>query len=566
VLLQESTRQVGRDGGHAERSTHYHRYALDFYNLALLTAELNSDDDAADTFRDVVRRMARYQLAIAGTDGRTQQIGDDDGGSLWPFLGRDPKDVRDTLAVSAIALDEPALAPWGVPEEALWITWSTHGSTVVPCRVSGGEARLHTDAFPDTGYVVVRDRDDMHLVFDVGAHGYLNGGHAHADALAVTIEAAGRPLLVDPGTATYTMDAALRDRMRSSVSHNTLTLDGEPPSMPRGPFHWRTRTDATLEASRSNEGMAWAEASHHGYAGLCHRRDIVCAAGGGTLIVDQITGRDRHTAQLHWHFDPAWRVTCDADSARRLRATHEDGTVAWLLRDGGSLSLVRGDGDTGLGWCSPRYGIMMPTWTARVTEAAVAPFAMATWVGSGGNAPSLERLVPETDRTGDTIAVRVTQDETAWTTMVRPGEPAARPTRSCTVGDYHTNARMLQYATRGDVLLYVAVADAAHVLSLRDGLISIAADDYVDDLTVALRHGVLELVASRPLGRIHLQGTPLTGVTAARVNGRELPRRMRGTRRDSLLVPASSWPDRDSTPEPAASARRIQAGQTICAE
>ncbi len=37
ILLQEIDRQILADGGHAERSTHYQRYTLDFYLLALLT-------------------------------------------------------------------------------------------------------------------------------------------------------------------------------------------------------------------------------------------------------------------------------------------------------------------------------------------------------------------------------------------------------------------------------------------------------------------------------------------------------------------------------------------------
>ena len=38
ILVGEIDRQVLADGFHAERSTHYHRYALDFYLLALATA------------------------------------------------------------------------------------------------------------------------------------------------------------------------------------------------------------------------------------------------------------------------------------------------------------------------------------------------------------------------------------------------------------------------------------------------------------------------------------------------------------------------------------------------
>jgi hypothetical protein len=397
--------------------------------------------------------------------------------------------------------------------------------------------------------------------------------------LAVTLDVQGHPLLVDPGTATYTMDPVLRDRMRSSASHNTLTLDGASSSLPAGPFHWRTSADARLDAWRGNAGFAWAEGAHDGYPAARHRRSIVQVAGGGTLIADQVVGQARHAAQLHWHFDPAWRVACD--SARRIRACHEDGTIAWLVRDGGSLWLVNGDEETGLGWCSPRYGLLTPTWAARITQMGSAPPAMLTWIGSGPAAPSLKRLPHEADPSGEALAVRVVQDEMAWTTLLRPGDPAIRATRSCVADDYQTNARVLHYTTRGNTLLRLAIADATHVLSLRDGLLSIAADDRVDDLSVSIDGDGLQLFASHPIPRLHLQGSVVAGITFVRLNGRELAVTA-GERRDSLMIPASAWaesptrpaaPCRPTEPEQqernesrAPATRNLEHGTVVCVE
>src|SRR5204863_10198161 len=57
ILVDEIDRQIGDDGGHCERSTHYHRYALDFYTLALAVARITQDPVAA-TFEKVVGRLA----------------------------------------------------------------------------------------------------------------------------------------------------------------------------------------------------------------------------------------------------------------------------------------------------------------------------------------------------------------------------------------------------------------------------------------------------------------------------------------------------------------------------
>ena len=584
VLLAEIERQISPDGGHVERSTHYHRYTTDFYLLALLTAELADDEEAAGAFREAVTRLARYLRGVARSDGRIAPIGDDDGGSLWPIAGRNPNDVRDTLAAAAIVLGEPNLAPWGVPEEAFWLTWHAYGEEAQalsegdralreggshPAAGTGGQ--LETAVYPDTGYLVARDSAGTELLFDVGAHGYLNGGHAHADALAITLSVHGRPLLVDPGTGTYTMDPALRNRMRSSISHNTLTLDGVSQSVPAGPFHWSRVADARLDGWRANAGFAWAEGAHDGYPGARHRRSIVQAAHGGTLILDQVGGRARHTAQLHWHFDPSWHVSCE--TARRVRARHADGPVAWLVRANGILWRVSGDEETGLGWYSPHYGIVSPTWTARVTRAGAAPLTMLTWVGCAAAAPTLERVQHEADPGGEAIGVRIDEDNTTWITVLRPGEPVVRHGRSLVAADYQTDARLLQYAARDGALLRLSVADATHVLSLRDGLLSVAADDHVDDLTIAIDGDVLHLSASRPLPRLQLHGSALTALTVARVNGRELPVSFPG-RRDSLEIAASEWPEAPSATSKPARRRASEHGPrphlemrtTVCVE
>src|SRR6185436_7939913 len=146
------------------------------------------------------------------------------------------------------------------------------------------------------------------------------------------------PLLVDPGTATYTTDPALRDRFRSSASHNTVTIDNQPQARPDGPFHWRTRANATLIGWRSHPRLDWVEAVHNAYATLPHRRSVLRAADSGWLIVDEVLGSGEHTAAAHWHLDPDWTLRTDAPG--RMRAMHTDGTEAWILSDAGEIVLA----------------------------------------------------------------------------------------------------------------------------------------------------------------------------------------------------------------------------------
>jgi hypothetical protein len=534
ILLDEIGRQIDPDGGHAERSTHYQRYTLDFYLLALRTARLAGDTEAADRFAEVATRLADFTASMADDDGRLPLIGDDDGGMLWPLRGRACNDVRDSLAVAAAVLDRPGLAAWGQAEETVWIA----GPALAAAAAAGGTVsdRL-SRAFPGTGYFVARDGAGAHAVFDAGAHGYMNAGHAHADALSLTLTLDGKPLLIDPGTSTYTAVPAIRDRLRSSMSHNTLTIDGRSQSVPAGPFHWRTRADARLHEWRHNPAFDWVEGSHGGYAPLQHRRTLL-RTDAGWIVADEILGEGAHAAAAHWHFDPAWSLSREEG---RLRATHVDGAVAWLAHDGGETTVFRADEDAGLGWFAPVYGTLVPTSTARIAIAGDAPLTLLTWIGRDRDrhAPVVERIAAQCDALNPAVAGQVRGDDGGTTVfMFRPGGAVSHAARTCRVADFQTDARVLHYRASDDRLQSLDLVDGRFVTTARRGWISLEADEPMTDLHVRIAEGVLDLQASMPPARLRVNGH----AGSVRLNGRPLPLSSAAATR-SLLIRISDWRD-----------------------
>lgn len=512
ILLHEIDRQILGDGGHVERSIHYQRYTLDFYLLAALTARRGRDEAAGRRFEEAAGRLAGFTRTIADEDGRLPLIGDDDGGMLWPMTGRPSDDVRDSLAVAAVVLGKPELAAWGVPEEALWIAGP--GASLLPTTSSTPRSCL----LRETGYFVARDAGRSHAVVDAGPHGYQNGGHAHADALSLTLSIDGRPLLIDPGTSTYTMDAALRDRMRSTASHNTVTLDGRSQSLPDGPFHWRSTVDARVVACRINPAFDVFEAAHDGYLPARHRRTVVRTSDAGFLIVDAILdaterhSAERHSAAARWHFDPAWQVTA---SDRRLRATHPDGASVWMLCAGGEVTVVRGE-DGGDGWCAPVYGQLVPASTACVNATAEAPFVLVTWIGSAREfrSPTL-RCTPMNDP-GAGVIVDIADGARTATFLVRSADPA-RARTVCRVGEFETDAAMFHYVTANGRLQSISMIDGQHAISSREEWPSLSADEPVPDVHLFVADDEIDWRAADAAGA-------LTGVASAlrrtlRVNG-----------------------------------------------
>ena len=297
VLLGEIARQINADGGHAELSAHYHRYTTDFYLLALMVARAAGDSAAAD-FEQASRSLAGFMRTIADDRGMLPLIGDDDGGQLFAFGSRRPADASSTLTAAASLLNDDSLAVGSASWDAAWIL----GQASPP---ASGTDRWPSRALSETGYFVSRGRDGSHLIFDAGPHGFLNGGHAHTDALSIVLTVEGEPLLVDPGTGSYIGDSAIRDRMRSARMHNTVVLDGRDPAIPRGPFHWDTRVDARLLNAQITDHWDFAVGTHEAYQPHRHVRAVLSLHGVGWLIVDRVVGAGVE-AEAWWHLHPAW--------------------------------------------------------------------------------------------------------------------------------------------------------------------------------------------------------------------------------------------------------------------
>jgi heparinase II/III-like protein len=444
ILIDEIDRQIAPDGGHRERSTHYHRYTLDFYALALLTARQTGDADAIAPFEDAVQRLGAAARLLADDTGRVPHIGDDDAGALTPLTGRDPDDVRDSLAVAAALVNRPDLPIGPPPEEARWLLGAD-----AALQLPASSAQPVSGALPDTGYYVSRARG-CHLVIDGGPHGYQNGGHAHADALSLTFAVRGVPLLIDPGTGCYTTDAAMRDRMRSTALHNALTLDGRSQSLPSGPFHWSHVAASRVHRWRTADGFDYFDGSQDGYRPTEHRRRVLALHGDLLVVADFVGGSESHDAAVHWHLDPRWIAEPRARGA--VFTQREDrGNRVGLTVPAGCVDAFTADAETGLGWCSPAYGRVDPTTTVRVSHGGAAPFWMVSVFDLDPDNPvAAVDWVPvwaEAGTVAHATAIRITRTRSIDHMLCADPEPAAAADVKprWRVGDVETDARMLFY-------------------------------------------------------------------------------------------------------------------------
>lgn len=252
LARRELGRQILADGGHEERSPSYHREILqDLTSVAVLLDRCGRP--SPPWLDDARRRMGNWLAAMAGPDGALPLLNDAWAGP--PVLGAAGPSVR-TLSPS--------------------------------------------------GYVVLRSPAD-HLLFDAGplCPPHLPP-HAHADALSLVMWADGRPLIVDPGSFTYT--GAERDVFRSTGAHNTVEVDGENQCLFWGDFRAGALPVVQPPQIRKQDGLVVVASSHDGYRRLpdpvLHERLIVWWPGVGTVVADRLGARQTHQVRSRLHLAP----------------------------------------------------------------------------------------------------------------------------------------------------------------------------------------------------------------------------------------------------------------------
>lgn len=223
--------------------------------------------DAADARR--LRGMGWFTESLLRRDGTVPQIGDDDSGRFMRLaLGADP--YADLLSHAHLPAAVRALfaEPPGADEtpEAAWLRrWIGPAALPAPGADELSDPAAAFLAYRDFGlYVWNRGRYRLTLrCGPVGQNG--NGGHAHSDQLAITLDVDGQAVIIDPGTGVYTPDPEMRNRFRSAASHSGIVVPGREPNewLPGrwGLFAMKDRSHARMLRC----GPDGAEAEHIGY-------------------------------------------------------------------------------------------------------------------------------------------------------------------------------------------------------------------------------------------------------------------------------------------------------------
>ncbi len=331
LIEQAILNQNHPDGVNKEQATSYHRFVLDFFLQYKLIAQ--KVGQPFDTVLDTrLQSMFEFASALAGQYGQAPMIGDSDDARANPLLETVGWDFREMLSTGAVTYDSADLkiAAGTLAPSTVWLIGRQAAERFDAVAATDGyRARRF---FPDGGYcfldIEIGDTS-AELIFDFGDLGlWPNAAHGHGDALSVQVRVAGDWLLGDPGTGAYFQSMPVRDALRSTRAHNTVSIGGRDQSDIFGPFKWVNPYAIDRSGLLDADWIRAMSARHYGFQRLrdriVHERIVFAVPRFGWLLVDRLFGQlDRWDAVRHYVLHPD--AKCEtADSGFRVTAERGD--------------------------------------------------------------------------------------------------------------------------------------------------------------------------------------------------------------------------------------------------
>ncbi len=368
---QQALLQNEVDGVNKEQAIWYHHEVADMMLLAGLTARANGHE-FAQAFWERLEAMLEFIASCMDVGGHLPAFGDSDDAVMVRFCpAADFCVFRSLLASGSVLFGRGDFKHKAqeFDDKSRWLLGDAAASEFA-VLVSDFSAKRLRRSFTAGGYYVLgsdfETASEVRIVVDAAPLGYLAiAAHGHADALSLTLSAAGQPMLIDPGTYCYHTQRRWRDYFRGTSAHNTVRIDRADQSVSRGSFLWVRRAAALCLAFDPDSEQQRIVAQHDGYQRLAdavlHRREIVYQPAARLMrITDHIICEAPHHVEIFWHFAPACVLTLDGGVAI---ATGDKAVVSVRCPAQLRAELVRGREDPCLGWISPHLDEKFPCTT-----------------------------------------------------------------------------------------------------------------------------------------------------------------------------------------------------------
>lgn len=220
--LEECIRyQTYEDGVNFEASINYHRLVLEMFAFSAIVAKVKNVE-FSKRYYELLFKMFEYSAAYMDHNGNAPQVGDNDSGKILIFYQSDELNHTYLLDIGEHIFDFnfKSQCQKRNPEFKRLLPKikkiKINELNVIPRETD------QSIVFEKGGaYLLKSDQFSLFIsCFPLGQNG--KGGHNHDDDGSFTLSFMGNPIIVDPGSYTYTSSFSIRNRLRSHSFHNNL--------------------------------------------------------------------------------------------------------------------------------------------------------------------------------------------------------------------------------------------------------------------------------------------------------------------------------------------------------
>jgi len=384
TLEETVLRLILSDGGPLEGSLHYLTFVC---RLAVVAAVLCRGEGKPLLSEEARGRLAlayRFLCSVTDRGGSVSEFGDSDDASVPAPAPTDiVRRYRSTFNLLWLFLEKEPLAHHFEPdEESIWLfglrALDQEASRREPERLprverfdTSGRYVLRAAAGSSTNKAQLPGKPEIFLRFECGHWG--DGriwAHSHADRLSFSLFLDSRPFFIDSGTGAYLADRRFREYFRSTLAHNTVTVDRRSQGEPLACFLWRSSVISKLTSLEEGTEETVLEGTHWGYlegkkesAGLLHRRRIRLLGGPGRLEIGDFfrTGKP-HEVWISFILHPDCSVKERNNGDSLLRIANGPLSLSLKPDERCLVSLHRGEKEPPLGWFSRGFSRWEPCW------------------------------------------------------------------------------------------------------------------------------------------------------------------------------------------------------------
>ncbi len=387
--------QFTSEGGHREHSPEYHVHTLTLMH-ALRRVGLLPDTSADQLIDRLEEALAWFVMP----NGRLTPIGDSYPGQLTLTSGLVPRNQALRLVLSGAE--------------------------------DGAPPRASIRAFPETGYVVIRDpwpsnpANAASGCYLAQISAYHSNVHKHLDDLSFVWYDRGQELLTDAGAYSYDYNDPNRIYVQSMSAHNTVTVDRTPWIRQR----FREKPyGAAPQRSGEAAGVFYIETEVEHHMSVRHARVLLLRPGEWLIVFDWLAGHDETPHEFTQRFLFAPGLDAEPDGSTLTLRLPDSGDRLHMvpLLPSDALTPVKGQREPDLlGWTSRRFSRLTPCWTGGYTVTDRSRYAFATLFGFG-EAPRELAQRSTIDDDGRRATLRWRTADPAHTHTVSFERPAGAP-------------------------------------------------------------------------------------------------------------------------------------------